>query len=433
MTRLRRIFYFLALAILFSTIPACQKQEAKPQGGQPPVVTVSYPVIKPIIDYRYYTVRELGAEESVDIRARVSGYLDKIDFTPGAEVKIGDELFVIDQRPFVADLDKAKSDVSMYEARLIRATADVDRAKQLLAGNAIPKEDYDKYISTEAETKASLEGAKAARQQAQNNLDYSVVKAPVNGRVSRNLIGKGNLVRADDTLLTTIVDSSYIYAYFDMEEPVLLQLIRERIEDAKKGKIDAKYLEEQDKKKIDNDLSNVVVKMRVGNDPDFDYTGHLDFVDNQINLTTGTIPVRAKFENPKEIGNMRSLVVGGHGDIRIPVTDEYQTMLVPVSAIQLDQSLEVLFVVNDKNEVVSKPVKTGEIHDGLRVIREGISPTDRIIVDGFLRVRPGVTVTPKNAEELAAPQKAEAGKTEKPEEKPAAKQEEKPAAKEEKK
>jgi RND family efflux transporter MFP subunit len=406
----RPVSYFVATAILLLSLSACKQEKAEPRGAEPPVVTVSYPVIKPVVDYRSYVVRELGGEESVEIRARVSGYLEKTDFKPGAEVKVGDELFVIDQRPFIADLEKAKSEVSLYEARLIRAKADLDRAQQLIDSKSISKEDFDKMVGNKAETEASLEGAKAARQQAQNNLDFTVIKAPVNGRISRDLLSKGNLVRADDTLLTTIVDSSYIYAYFDMDEPTLLQLIRERIEDAKQDEVDAKEVEKLDKSKVRNNLSEVPVKMRVGNDANFAFTGHLDFIDNQINLSTGTIPIRAKFENPKQIGDMRLLVVGGHGDVSIPVTDEYKAMLVPAEAIQFDQSREVLYTVNDKNVVVTKPVKTGEAHDGMRVIREGIQPTDRVIVDGFMRVRQGATVTPKTVEELAAPKKAEAGK-----------------------
>lgn len=410
MSRHLQLTVFLCVAILLAAVPACQKQAPVTKTAEAPVVTVSLPTIRPVIDYRDYTVRELGAEESVDIRARVSGYLEQINFKPGQEVKIGDVLFVIDQRPFKADLDRAISDVSLYEARLIRATADLRRAKELLDSKSIAQEDYDKYVATEAETKASLEGAKAARDQAQNNLDYTTIKAPVNGRISRELIGKGNLVRADDTLLTTVVDSSFIYAYFDMDEPTLLRLIRERIEDAKKGQVDAKYVAEQDKSKINNDLSSIVVSMRVGNDADFAYSGHLDFVDNQINLTTGTIPIRAKFENPALAGNMRKLVVGGHGDIRVPISDEYKAMLVPDSAVQFDQSRQVLYTVNDKNVVVTKPVKTGELHGDMRVILEGIQPTDRVIVEGFMRVRTGATVKPEIAEQPPEQKVADATK-----------------------
>jgi RND family efflux transporter MFP subunit len=418
MNRHLQLAVFASIAVLFAAVPACQKQAPVTKTAEAPVVTVSPPTIKAVIDYRDYTVRELGAEESVDIRARVSGYLEQINFKPGQEVKIGDVLFVIDQRPFKADLDRAISDVKLYEARLIRATADLQRAKQLIDSNSIPKEDYDKYVATESETKAALEGAKAAREQAQNNLDFATIKAPVNGRISRELIGKGNLVRADDTLLTTIVDSSYIYAYFDMDEPTLLRLIRERIDDAKKGQVDANYIAEQDKSKLSGDLSSVVVSMRVGNDTDFAYTGHLDFVDNQINLSTGTIPIRAKFDNPAQAGNMRKLVVGGHGDIRVPISDEYQAMLVPDAAIQFDQSRQVLYTVNDKDVVVTKPVKTGELHGDMRVILEGIQPTDRVIVEGFMRVRTGATVKPENAEQppeqksAAATKPADAAKPE---------------------
>ena len=411
MKRHHRFTRLFALAVILLTIPACQGEKMQPEGRDLPLVTVSYPIVKPIVDYKYYTVREIGPIQSVEIRARVSGYLDKIEFKPGAEVKAGQVLFVIDQRPYKADLDKAKSEVAACEARWTRAEADLERAKQLIGSKAISKEDYDRITSNDAESKAALEGAKATLEQAQNNWDYTVIKAPFAGRISRNLIDVGNLVQAnaaESTLLTDIVDSSWVYAYFDMDEPTLLQLIRERIQDAKKAAAAAKNVAEGEKIEIDNDLSKIPVKMRVGNDTDFAYSGFLDFADNQINKSTGTISIRAKFENPKLAGNMRALVAGGHGEISVPVSDEYQAMLVPADAIQFDQSREVLYVVNDKDVVVSKPVKTGDLHGDLRVIREGIRPTDRIIVEGAIRVRPGVTVKPVNAEQPAAATPAEA-------------------------
>jgi multidrug efflux pump subunit AcrA (membrane-fusion protein) len=140
------------------------------------------------------------------------------------------------------------------------------------------------------------------------------------------------------------------------------------------------------------------MKMRIGNESDFDYLGQLDFLDNQMNPSTGTISLRVKFDNPKESGNVRALVPGGHGEICVPLSDLYDALLVPDEAIQFDLSREVLYVVNEKNIVVSKQIKKGDMHDGLRVIREGISPTDRVIIDGIMRVRPGVTVNPVDTE-----------------------------------
>jgi len=202
-----------------------------------------------------------------------------------------------------------------------------------------------------------------------------------------------------------------------MHEQILLQLIRQRIADAKKSQVDEKFVERQDTSEIDDDLSKIAVKMRVANEPGFDFDGHLNFVNNQIDHTTGTIPIRAIFDNPKKAGDMRMLVAGGHGTIRVPLSDEYEAILVPDEAIQFDQDREILYVVNDKDIVVSKQVTKGEMFDGLRIIRAGISPTDRIIVNGFMRVRPGVTVKPVTAEVPSAKKEAarpKGGETPKP-------------------
>jgi RND family efflux transporter MFP subunit len=410
MNRPRTLPYFFAIFLILTTLPACKRAKVQPHGGESPVVTVSYPTVKSVIDYEPYPVRRIDPLASVEIRARVSGYLDSIDFKPGSEVKKGDLLFVIDPRPYQAAFDEAQSSVAAFEAKLKRATNDMARADQLLPTKAISQEDYDRSVAAKLEAAAGLQGAKATLEKAELDLKWTKIEAPFDGRISRNLIDKGNLVRADETLLTDIVDSSSVYAYFDMNEGTLLRLIRERIEDAKKGKVDEKFVAEQDKSKLSNNLADIVVKMRVGNDADFSYSGHLNFIDNQINPATGTIPIRAIFENPKQAGNMNALVAGGHGTIRVPLSDEYQAIMVPEDAIQTDQSRKVLYVVNDKNVVVSKPVKIGEEHDGMRVILEGIQPIDKVIVNGFMRVRPGITVNPASAEQPTAPKSAEAKK-----------------------
>ncbi|MCC6124537.1 MAG: efflux RND transporter periplasmic adaptor subunit [Pirellulales bacterium] len=379
---------------------------------------MSYPVVKPVIDYRDYTVRRIDPLASVEIRARVSGYLDSIHFKPGDEVKKGDLLFIIDPRPYQAAFDEAKSSVAALDARLKRTTNDMNRADQLIGSKAISQEDYDRTVAAKLEAAAGLQGAQATLEKADLDLKWTKIEAPLDGRISRNLIDAGNLVAADTTLLTDIVDSSAVFAYFDMDEQTLLELIKIRIADANQGKVDAKFVERQDVSKLSSNLSDVIVKMRVGNESDFSYSGKLDFVDNQINPSTGTLTIRAKFPNPKKAGNMRSLVAGGHGDIRVPLSDEYQALLVPDSAIQFDQSREVLYIVNDKDVVVSKPVKKGELYEGMRIIREEkemdpterINPTDRIIVEGAIRVRPGAKVKPVDAAPPAA--KKEAAKSE---------------------
>jgi RND family efflux transporter MFP subunit len=177
-----------------------------------------------------------------------------------------------------------------------------------------------------------------------------------------------------------------------MEEAIVFQLIRKHIAESGKEKVDRKYFDEDDPNKSNKDFSYIPVWMKVSNDTDFKYTGHVDFIDNRVGSDTGTMSIRAIFDNPKKSGDVRALVAGAHGEACIPISEEYEALLVPDEAIQFDQDRTLLYVVNDKNVVVGKPVSRGELENGMRIIRSGISAKERVIVNGFIRVRPGMTV-----------------------------------------
>lgn len=380
---------FASLLLLISTIPGCHRGEGDAERRELPVVTVASPLEWSVIDYGEYPVPSMTGNSTVDIRSRVSGYLWNINFESGKEVAKDHLLFVIDQRPYKADLDKAKSQVESCEARWNRAKADLKRANELIEGKAISKEDFDRIVSDEKESFAALEGAKAASQQAQNNMDYTEIRAPVAGRVGRNLIDEGNLVQADNTLLTNLVNADPIYVYFYIPEGKLNQLIKERIESAQAGEPNSK-------------LSDVPVELQMEGETGFPHRGHLNFIDNRIKSTTGLIPLRAEFPNP-DLGNgVRMLVAGGHGKIRIPFSDPYKALCLPEAAVMTDQSDKIVYAVNDKDEIVRKKVELGEVYDGLQIVKKGLLPSDRIVINGAIRVRPGMKV------------KVEAGKIEEP-------------------
>jgi RND family efflux transporter MFP subunit len=388
---------FLASFMIFLALPACRQQSQQDSEARIPTVTVAEPMIQKVFDKKFYNVSRIDPFQSVDIRAQVSGYLDSINFKPGDDVKKDDLLFVIDPRPYQAAYDEAKSNVAALQAKLQRATNDMDRADRLISTKAISQEDYDRAAATKLEAAAGLQGAQAALEKADLNLKFTHITAPIDGRISRNMIDVGNLVQAnaaDSKVLTNIVDTSKIYAYFDMEETVVFQLIRKHIAESSKEKVDRKYFDENDPSKSNKDFSYIPVWMKVSNDTDFKYTGHVDFIDNRVVADTGTMNIRAIFDNPKMNGDVRALVAGAHGDVCIPISEEYEALLVPDEAIQFDQDRILLYVVNDKNVVVAKPVTRGELENGLRVIRSGIAAKDRVIVNGFIRVRPGMTVKP---------------------------------------
>jgi RND family efflux transporter MFP subunit len=358
-------------------LTGCARAPAEVPVPAPISVTVSYPIERDITDHADFTART-AAVDSVEVRARVWGYLDKVHFKEGALVRKGDVLFEIDPRPYRAALAQAEGNLTSMQARLTRLDADLARAKRLVSPGALSQEEYDKIAGDRGEAAASLEALRATVQQAKLDLEYTKVIAPVSGRVSRYLVTQGNLIQSGSngggTVLTTIVSVNPIYAYFDVDERTVLrvrQLIRE-------GKVKSARETEWP------------VSLGLATEEGFPHQGTINFVDNQVNPKTGTLRVRGVFPNKDE-----ALSPGFFARVRVPIGRPHQALLVSDRAIDNDQGQKVLYVVNDKNEVVSRPIQVGALHDGLREITDGLKPGERVIVNGLQQVRPGVTVAPK--------------------------------------
>ncbi len=367
-------FLFLAPCIVLA---GCVKVPSEVPAAAPVPVTVSYAVERVVTDHADFTGRT-AAVDSVEVRARVSGYLDKVNFKEGTLVEKGHELFEIDPRPYRADLDRAKGTVAQYEARVHRLERDYQRAKNLIVRGAVGQEEYDRYEGDYREAVANLDVATANRDLAALNLEYSRVIAPVSGRVSRYVVTVGNLIQSGDqnggTLLTTLVSVDPMYVYFDMDERTVLrvrQLIRE-------GK--TKPAEE----------SKWPVVLGLATEEGFPHQGAINFEDNQVNPKTGTLRVRGVFANKDDL-----LSPGLFARVRVPIGRAHRALLVTDRAIDTDQGQKVLYVVNKKDEVVSRPVRLGALHDGLREITKGLEAGERVIVSGLQLVRPGVAVEPK--------------------------------------
>jgi len=359
-----------------------------PSGAPAPAptpVTVSYPVERDVTDYADFTGRT-AAVDSVEVRARVWGYLDKVNFSEGALVKKGDVLFEIDPRTYQAALNQAEGNLASMEARLKRLDADLGRAQQLVGKGAMSREEQDRIAGDRGETAASIRALQAAVGRAKLDLAFTKVTAPVSGRVSRYNVTVGNLVQSGDqgggTVLTTIVSVDPVYVYFDVDERTVLrvrQLIRE-------GK--AKSARE----------TEWPVSLGLSADEGYSHQGTINFVDNQVNPRTGTLRVRGVFPNGGE-----AISPGFFARVRVPVGFPRKALLVTDRAIDNDQGQKILYVVNDNNEVASRPIRVGALHDGLRAIEDGLRPGERIIVTGLQQVRPGVTVEPKLVDMPVAP------------------------------
>jgi RND family efflux transporter MFP subunit len=361
------------LSLLGGALTGCGRSSPTVAEVPPPAVQVSKPIEREVIDYDSFTGRT-AAVQSVEIRARVSGYLEKIHFRDGFEVAKGDPLFEIDPRPYQTALAQTKGNLASAEARLKRQDADLARAQRLIGTNAISQEDFDSTAGDRAETAASIEALRSAVERAKLDLNFAEINAPISGRIDETRISAGNLVTADSTLLTTIVSLDPIWAYFDADEASVLRqqkLIRE-------------------KKVMSAREAKIPVYLGLADEPGYPHEGVIDFVSNQLNPGTGTLRVRGIFPNEDRV-----LSPGLFVRIRIPIGQARPALLVTERALATDQGQKILYVVDDKNEVVSRSVRLGALHDGLRVIEDGLSSGELVIVNGLQYVRPGVTVEPK--------------------------------------
>ena len=343
-----------------------------------PPVTVAQPLQREVTEWDEFT-GQFAAVDYVDIRARVSGYLQEIHFEDGQLVKKGDLLFVIDPRPYEIQLASAKAQVSQANAVIEFAGREVNRAEVLRQKDFLAQSTYDQRLEQLRTGTANLESAKAAVRDAELNLEFSRVTAPLSGRIGQHQVSVGNLVTGGNggvtTLLTTIVSLDPIYFNFDMSEADFLAYQRATAQ----GKLAS---QRDDRVKVEARL--------IDDKTGWPLIGHIDFVDNQIQRGAGTIRVRAVFANPTML-----LTAGQFGRIRVPGSEPHQAVLVPDTALVTDQSRKLVMTVGDAGTVVPKVVTAGPTYGGLRIIRSGIGPNDRVVVNGLVRARPGAKVTPQ--------------------------------------
>jgi RND family efflux transporter MFP subunit len=354
----------------------------------PPVsieVAVSPPIQRDVIDFLDFTGRT-QARDSVQLRARIGGYLNKINFTDGAEVKEGQVLFEIDDRTYRAQRDVARAQVKLAEALVAEARAEYQRQLALFRTQSTTREEVEKAQRDRETAQAKLEEAKEDLHQAELNLDYTQVKAPFSGRADRANVTVGNLVSADSknaTVLTSIVTLEPMYVYFAVDQPTLLRL-QQRVREGTLKSAQEKPPE---------------VLLGVGDGSDHPFHGTIDFISNRVDPLTGTLTVRGSFPNKD-----RFLRPGLFARIRVPVGDPHPAVLISDDAVGTNQGQKFVYVVSDDNEVVYRLVKLGALSDGLRIVEEGLKRGERIVVgEGMLRVRPGLTVVPTESKMVPAP------------------------------
>lgn len=367
-------------------LSSCQKEQ--PMMQMPPTtVTVAHPAKQKILEWDEFTGR-LDAENSVNLYSQVTGYLQKTHFVDGAEVKEGAPLFTIDPRPYKAALEQVQAQADRAKVMLGTAKSEFERAKGLLDTKAIAIEDYDKRLHAVEEATASLKLAQAAVDAAQVNMDYTVIKAPISGRIGRRLMDEGGLVIGGPmgaTMLANIVSLDPIYCYIDADELSVLKYQRLNREGKRNG----------------GKENEIPCEMGLADETGFPHKGVIDFVDNRLNPSTGTIQARAVFPNPRPERGQRVLSPGFFARVRLPATDEYEGLVVDETAIGSDQAQKIVLVVDEKNIVQPRPVTVGPIINGKRVIRQGLTDKDNIIVNGQARVRPGMPVAPMTEEQAA--------------------------------
>jgi multidrug efflux system membrane fusion protein len=361
------------LLVLF--VSGCHSAPGDAKKPAPMPVNVSYPVQRKVTEYSELTGRT-AAVDSIEVRARVWGYVDRYLFKEGMLVQKGDVLFEIDPRPYKAALAQAVGKLASAEARAQRLNADFARAQRLVKTNSIAYEEYDRVTGDLAEAKAAIEAQKAAVDQAKLDLDFTKVTASVSGRVGRALVTEGNLVQAGPTggtLLTTLVSVDPIYAYFDVDERTVLrvrQMIRE-------GKVQSA-----------RDVTWPVY-LGLANEDGFPHEGTINFVDNQINPKVGTLRLRGVFANKDE-----TLSPGNFVRVRIPIGLPHDAILISDRAVDSDQGQKIVYVVESDNTVGVRQVRLDGLFDGLRAVESGLSMSDRVLVTGQQHVRPGMSVTP---------------------------------------
>jgi RND family efflux transporter MFP subunit len=368
----------LALGAALTTFVVGPTALAQPASGPPPKVTVANPIKRMLTDYDEYVGR-FTAVNSVEVRARVSGYLDGVHFKDGQTVKQGDLLFTIDKRPFENALAQARANLTLAKSNLTFTQSDLQRAQQLVREKTVTEQLFEQRAQQFRNAQASVAGAEAALKQAELDLQFTELRAPIDGRIGDRRVSPGNLVTGgtggNTTMLATIVSTDPIHFEFTYDEASYLRYQRM----SKQG---------------DPDIgggNGVSVELKLIDEDKFSHKGRMDFVDNVIDRSTGTIRGRAVFANPNDV-----FTPGMFARVRVPASPPYEGLLVPDAAIGTEQARKYVLTVKPDNTVAINYVKLGELTDGdMRAIKEGLKPDDRVVVNGIMRARPGQKVTPE--------------------------------------
>lgn len=353
-------------------LSGCQdsRAEAPASAPPPPTVEVAQVLVEQVTELDQYTGR-LESPQTVTVMPRVSGYVDRVHFREGHLVEAGDVLFSIDNRLFVAEVNRLKAELSSAQTSLNQAIKDYERAQRLSKTKAISQETVDARFADQQRSVASVSALKAALAKAELDLEFTLVRAPIAGKVSFAEVTKGNYVTTGQTVLTSLVSTSKMYAYFDIDERSFL-----------------KYQEINNLISADGEIENVV-QMSLANDTDFPHIGYIDFVDNAIDEATGTIQVRAVFDNAD-----KKFLPGMFAKMRIAGSDSYQGVLIDNKAIGTDLNNKYVLVLGDDNIVQYRAISLGEGLNGLRIVLDGLKGDEKIVVNGLQRVRANMPVTP---------------------------------------
>jgi RND family efflux transporter MFP subunit len=373
-----RIF---AAFILVLALTACGDSQQVPPA---PAVTVAKPVKRELVDFDEYVGRFV-AVDMVEIRSRVSGYLEKVHFQDGAIVQAGDLLFSIDKRPFQNTLDQAKGNLAQSRANVAFTEADLDRAQRLLTDKTISEQAFQQRTQAKQNAEAALASNEAAVRQAELDLQFTELRAPVTGRIGDRRVAPGNLVTGgttgNTTLLATIVSIDPIRFEFSVDEGAFLRYARLTNSGKETG----------------SRLSSTPIELKLLDEPNFAHKGTIDFFDNVIDQSSGTIRMRALLPNPNGL-----FTPGMFARVRVPSSPQYEALLVPDAAIGSEQVRKFVYVVDGENTVKQKYITPGTLQGPLRVVKEGLDPDDRVIVNGLMRARPNAKVMPQEQGEQPA-------------------------------
>jgi RND family efflux transporter MFP subunit len=378
----------LALPLALAALAACDESATKQAAAPPPPVTVAKPVVKNIVEGDEFTGR-FEAVASVEVRARVGGYLESVKFQDGTIVKEGDLLFVIDRRPYQAALAQAEAQAASARTRIEWTRVELERAERLTRQGVAAERTLDERRQQSQQAQADFAAARAAADQSRLDLGYTEIRAPISGRISRKLVTEGNLVAANDTLLTTIVALDPIYFYFDVDERSYLAYSRMARNGSKSH--GSNNHAANGSAGTGGWAGGVETLVALADEKEPTRKGRLDFVDNRVDPSTGTMRGRAVLENKDFF-----LVPGLFGRIRIPGSDNYKAVLIPDEAIASDLDRRIVYAVGDDGTITQLPIRPGPRQDGYRIVRQGLTGEETIIVNGLQRTRfGGGKVTPQ--------------------------------------